>query len=75
MHIAVPGARDEVVALHEVLVVHRKEERDLITLRVDAGAEAVDVLNKADARLADAKLRLAKLKPPASAAPAPRPKP
>jgi uncharacterized protein (TIGR03067 family) len=68
------GNRDDVVALHEVLVAHRKDERDLIAIRVEAGADAVDALNKADARLADARVRLAKVKPPAPAAPAPRPK-
>jgi hypothetical protein len=55
-------------------VAHRKEERELIALRVEIGKDAPDVLDQAEARLADARVRLAKVKPPAPAAPAPRPK-
>ncbi|MCI0703573.1 MAG: protein kinase [Planctomycetia bacterium] len=59
------------------LVKFRQEERDLIKLRVDLGKDAPVVLNQADFRLAQAKARLAKLKPstPLEVAPPPRPKP
>ena len=69
------GDQTVVVGLHEVLVAHRQEERDLIAARVKAGVDAADELTKADARLADAKARLAKEKPPLPAAPEPRKKP
>ena len=61
----------------EEVVKQRQEERDLIKVRVDLGRDQPDVLNQADARLADAKARLAKVKPPAAPedAPAPRRKP
>jgi serine/threonine protein kinase/formylglycine-generating enzyme required for sulfatase activity len=65
-----------VVKMLDALVQLRKEERDLIALRVEASADARAVLDAADARLADAKARLAKVKPPAPPeAPAPRPVP
>ena len=69
------GNHADVIALHEALVAHRKEERELIALRVEIGKDAADVLDQADARLADARIRLAKVKPPAPVAPAPRLKP
>lgn len=69
------GNHADVIALHEALVAHRKEERELIALRVEIGKDAPDVLDQADARLADARVRLAKVRPPAPTAPAPRPKP
>jgi serine/threonine protein kinase len=66
------------VALLEALVKQRQEERTLIAVRVEAGADPQDALNQADARLADAKARLAKVKPQEVApevAPEPRPVP
>ena len=56
------------------LVKLREEERDLIKLRVEVGVDRRSVLDEADARLADAKARLAKLRPP-EIAPPPRLKP
>jgi outer membrane protein TolC len=53
----------EVVAHLEALVKQRQEERDLIAVRVEVGGERGAVLVAADARLADAKARLAKVKP------------
>ena len=69
------GDQAEVIGLHKVLVAHRKEERDLIAARVEAGVDAANELNKAVGRLADAEARLAKEKPPLPPAPMPRPKP
>ena len=63
-----------VIGLHQVLVAYREEERDLIAERVKAGVEKEGELSKANARLADARGRLAKEKPLPSAAPEPRPK-
>jgi uncharacterized protein (TIGR03067 family) len=55
------------------LVALREEERHLYSLRVKAGADAVDVLNQAEGRLADAKARLAQAggspRPPRATAP------
>lgn len=56
------------------LVKLREEERELIALKVKVGVERPDALNQAEARLADAKARLAKVLPP-EIAPPPRPKP
>jgi serine/threonine protein kinase len=64
-----------VVELLDALVKYRRDERELIALRVEVGAEPADALNRADARLADAKARLARVRPPLPVAPAPRPKP
>ena len=69
------GDRGAVIGLHEVLVALRREERNLIAERVKAGVAAENELNQADARLADARARLAKEKPPSPVAPAPRQKP
>ncbi len=63
------------VARLEELVKQRQEERELIALRVNSGLERSEVLNQADTRVANAKVRLAKAKPAPGAAPAPRPKP
>jgi serine/threonine protein kinase len=60
-----------VVALLETLVELRQEERTLIALRVEVGFDRPDALNQADARLADAKARLARVRPP-DVAPQPR---
>jgi hypothetical protein len=59
------------------VVKQRQEERNLIAFRVELGRDPPEVLNQADARLADAKARLARVKPPAAPedAPAPRRKP
>ncbi len=63
-----------VIDLFEELVAQRQEERDLIAVRVKAGTDAPPLLSAADARLADAKARLAKAKkpepPPSPPAPA-----
>ncbi|HVL11620.1 MAG TPA: TIGR03067 domain-containing protein, partial [Gemmata sp.] len=70
------GDAAAVAARLEELVSLREGERDLIRVRVDNGIEPADVLSKADARVADAKAKLAKVKPPAPPAAAPpRPKP
>jgi hypothetical protein len=45
------------------LVRARQEERDLVALRVQTGVERAEVLNQADARLAEAKAKAAKTKP------------
>jgi hypothetical protein len=71
------GDRAAVVARLEELVTLRQEERYLTGLLVEAGREPADALNRADARLADAKARLARVRvdPPLPVAPPPRPKP
>ena len=48
------GDQAEVIGLHKLLVAHRKEERDLIAARVEAGVDAANELNKAVGRLAGA---------------------
>jgi uncharacterized protein (TIGR03067 family) len=60
--------------LLEDLVAFRQEERDLIAARVKEGIDARTALDAADARLADAKARLVKVRPPEEL-PEPRPKP
>ena len=64
-----------VIELLDQVVKLRQEERDLIALRVGAGVDRPAVLNEADSRLANAKARLAKVKPPAPPEPAPPPRP
>ncbi|HUR56030.1 MAG TPA: family 16 glycoside hydrolase, partial [Gemmataceae bacterium] len=56
------GDAAAVVARLEELVKARQEERDLMALRVEKGADPPDVLNQLDAKLAEAKVRLAKVK-------------
>lgn len=58
----VEGQKVAVVGFLKAFVSQRQEERALIQRRVQAGADAADVLNQADARLAEAKARLAKAK-------------
>jgi outer membrane protein TolC len=48
-----------VCALLEELVTQRQEQRRLTEAQVEAGIVVADVLDQADARLADAKARLA----------------
>lgn len=57
------GDTKAVVARLEELVRQRQAERDLIAVRVNGGADRPDVLDRADTRLANAKVRLAKVKP------------
>ncbi|VTS00211.1 serine threonine protein kinase : Serine/threonine protein kinase OS=Planctomyces maris DSM 8797 GN=PM8797T_04085 PE=3 SV=1: Pkinase: FGE-sulfatase [Gemmata massiliana] len=59
----------------EELVKQRSEERELFALRVEVGIDRKELLDHADARLAEAKSRLARVKPAPSGlpvAPAPR---
>jgi hypothetical protein len=67
-------AKPATFALLETLVKLRQEERALIALRVEVGFDRQDALNQADARLADAQARLARVRPP-EVAPQPRPAP
>jgi serine/threonine protein kinase len=54
----------EVVARLQELVAHRQEERNLTAVVVEVGSATADALDKADARLAEAKARVAKAAPP-----------
>jgi outer membrane protein TolC len=68
---------DEALAVElEQLVAQRQKERDLTAERVKVGINTEDSLSQADARLAEAKARLGKVKPavPRAVAPPPRPR-
>jgi hypothetical protein len=67
-------ADEPILILHlRELVKLREEERDLIRLRVEVGKDPADALNQANARLAEAKSRLVRVRPP-DIAPLPREK-
>ena len=69
------GDAPAVVSRLEELVKQHQEARDLIAIRVEVGAERQELLDHADARLADAKARLAKADPASLPADAPQPRP
>jgi hypothetical protein len=50
---------EAMLALLKELVTQRQEQRELVEIKVEAGRAGVDALNEVDARLNDAKARLA----------------
>ncbi len=69
------GDKSAVIERLEELVKQRSGERELVALRVEVGTDRPELLDHADARLAEAKSRLARVKPAPSGlpvAPAPR---
>jgi serine/threonine protein kinase len=55
----VEGNKAAMLALLKELVTQRQEQRELVEIKVEAGRAGVDALNEVDARLNDAKARLA----------------
>ncbi len=69
------GDKPAVIERLEELVKQRSEERELVAFRVELGADRRELLDHADARLAEAKSRLARVKPAPSGLPvAPTPR-
>ena len=72
------GDKSAVIERLEELVKQRSEERELVAFRVELGADRQELLDHADARLAEAKARLVRVKPAPRGlpvAPPPRPAP
>ncbi|MBP3959613.1 SUMF1/EgtB/PvdO family nonheme iron enzyme [Gemmata sp. G18] len=57
------GDKPAVIERLEELVKQRSEERELVALRVEVGVDRQELLDHADARLAEAKARLVRAKP------------